>query len=158
MGCRENWVSPFYLYITITPASAFELINYGPCPILWMMWMQLPECTHCVRGMSGSVRRWSKSVLRTVETHAAIWRTYVWLHRPAAAELGRDHNLLVPPQILTFPICCVATAANRTDTTQRLLINHDYEAPLAAASLGSEWINSIPVFVRGHTLRDHTSR
>lgn len=26
---------------------------------------------------------------------------------PAAARLGRDRNLLVPPQILTFPICCV---------------------------------------------------
>lgn len=33
-------------------------------------------------------------------------------------------------------LCCAT--ANRTDTTQRVLINHDYEAPLAAASLGSQ--------------------
>lgn len=44
-------------------------------------------------------------------------------------------------------LCC--STANRTDTTQGVLINHDYEAPLAAASLGSQRINSIPVLSVG---------
>lgn len=38
-----------------------------------------------------------------------IWRTYVWLHQPCSNRSSAENcRLLVPPQILSFPICCVA--------------------------------------------------
>lgn len=78
-----------------------------------------------------------------------IWRTYVWLHQPCSTSARQKSQFARSTTNINISnLLCCATA-NRTDTTQRVLINHDYEAPLAAASLGSQWINSIPILSVG---------
>lgn len=102
-------------YNHLTPSSilSLKLINYGLCPMLWMVCMQLTECTYCMEACRVLVVHWDESLPRTVETHPLHTSFFVSeghmfdFISTAAAVLGRNCNLLIPPQILTFPICCV---------------------------------------------------
>lgn len=74
------------------------------------MSMQLTQFIYCIEVCQV---QWDtdQSIPKTVETH--VIRTFFLLRHmfdfisPAAAELRRNHKMLTPPQILTFPICCV---------------------------------------------------
>lgn len=115
--------------------------------------MQLPQPT-CYKEMRPVLWCSKVKVCETVETYSIhICSFFFFLHSNniCLTSSALQHKSSAKSSTTNINIsnllCC--STANRTDTTQGVLINHDYEAPLAAASLGSQRINSIPVLSVG---------
>lgn len=126
----------YHLSPSSTPSR--ELTNYSLCAITCVYILYWT-----VSGPEGHWSKYSQNCGNTCDPHVFPASTYVWLHQPRSSRARKEsQNARSTTNINISNLLCCATA-NRTDTTQRALINHDYEAPLAAASLGSHSTNSI---------------
>lgn len=83
------------------------------------------------------------------ELQAHIWRTYVWLHQPCCKSTWHKLQFAHSTTNINISNLLFCTTVNVAGSTLRVLINHDYDAPLAAAFRRSQRINSIPVLSVG---------
>ena len=113
----------FYSYVTIPLLSLSPslLPRHPPSKRMNYGLRQIWEWKHVQS--SAEIKMYSPELWKTHASHTVflfclcmcvcvcvcVWRTYVWLHQPCSNPSSAENcSLLVPPQILSFPICCVA--------------------------------------------------